>query len=211
MTPLVSVITPTWQRYDLLLGRCVPSVRAQDYGSIEHIIVSDGPDPDLAERMAKVTSWAGDSVRFEELPEHDPAVRWGVRCRLRGLEMAKGEYIAYLDDDNSFRPDHVSRLAAALEGSPDAGFAYSRMEVHGRGTPYLIGSDPPRCGLIDTSQIMHRAALAEAATWRDDGTQETVDWDLVDRWTAAGATWACVDAVTCDYYFMGTGFAGSAD
>ncbi len=44
---LVSVITPTWNRHDLLLNRCIPSVEAQTYPDIEHIIVSDGPDPDL--------------------------------------------------------------------------------------------------------------------------------------------------------------------
>lgn len=209
MTPLVSVITPTWQRYDLLLGRCMPSVAAQSYGHIEHIIVSDGPDPGLAERMAKVTAWAGDSVRFQELPAHGirwgdaPAARWGVDARLCGIEMAKGEYIAYLDDDNSFRPEHVARLVAALEANPDAGFAYSRMLVSGRGTPYLIGTDPPACGLIDTSQIMHRAALTGAASWRDDGVQETIDWDLVARWMKAGTRWVLDDAVTCDYYFNG--------
>jgi glycosyltransferase involved in cell wall biosynthesis len=188
-------------RKDLLLGRSMPSVAAQAYGNVEHIVVSDGPDEDLAERIAKVAAWSPVPVRFDELPDHDPAVRWGVRCRLRGLELAKGDYIAYLDDDNSFRPEHVARLVAALEADPDAGFAYSRMQVSGRGTPYLIGTDPPRCGLIDTSQIMHRAALAHAATWRDDGVQETVDWDLVDRWIKAGARWVLDDAVTCDYYF----------
>lgn len=199
--PLVSIVTPTWQRYEFLLGRCMPSVQAQTYGNVEHIIVSDGPDPELAERIARVTAWRGDSVRFEQLPEHDPAIRWGLHARLRGIDLAKGDYIAYLDDDNSFRPEHVARLAAALEASPGAGFAYSRMQVNGRGPAYVIGTDPPVCGLIDTSQIMHRRALA--APWRDDGSQETIDWDLVSRWMAAGTRWVLDDAVTADYYANG--------
>jgi glycosyltransferase involved in cell wall biosynthesis len=193
-------VTPTWQRYDLLLGRCMPSAAAQDYGNIEHVIVSDGPDPELAERIARVTSWSRVPVRFEQLPEHDPAIRWGLHARLRGIALAKGDYIAYLDDDNSFRPAHVSRLVAALEANPAAGFAYSRMQVNGRGPAYLIGSDPPASGLIDTSEIMHRPGLLEVATWQDDGTQETIDWDLIARWMAAGVSWVLDDAVTCDYY-----------
>ena len=52
MTPTVSVVTPTWQRHDLLMDRCIPSVAAQDYPDVEHVICSDGPDPDLAERLA---------------------------------------------------------------------------------------------------------------------------------------------------------------
>ena len=51
MKPLVSVITPTWLRHDWLLHRCMPSVQGQTYPHIEHIIVSDGPDPELAVLM----------------------------------------------------------------------------------------------------------------------------------------------------------------
>jgi glycosyltransferase involved in cell wall biosynthesis len=182
----------------------MPSVAAQPYINVEHVIVSDGPDPELAYRIAKVATWRRPgSVRFEQLPEHDPAIRWGLHARLRGIDLAKGDYIAYLDDDNAFRPEHISRLVAALEATPAAGFAYSRMQVNGRGPAYLIGSDPPFCGLIDTSQIMHRRALLDVATWQDDGAQETIDWDLVARWMAAGVTWACVPEITADYYAAG--------
>jgi hypothetical protein len=31
----------------------------------------------------------------------------------------------------------------------------------------------------------------------------TIDWDLVSRWMAGGATWVHVPQVTCDYYFHG--------
>ena len=47
-SPLVTVVTPTWQRHPLLFSRCVPPVQAQDYPAVEHIVVSDGPDPVLA-------------------------------------------------------------------------------------------------------------------------------------------------------------------
>jgi glycosyltransferase involved in cell wall biosynthesis len=197
--PLVSVVTPTWRRNDLLIGRCIASVGAQTHASIQHVVVSDGPDPALAARMADL----GDLVTFEELPEHDPVARWGHRARLRGLELAKGDYIAYLDDDNAFRPDHVARLAAALEADPGAGFAYSLIQMNGHGPAYIVGADPPFCGGIDTSAIMHRRTLLETATWRDEGWQETVDWDLVARWMSAGITWAFDGEITADYYFSG--------
>jgi len=194
--PLVSVVTPTWERHDLLYTRSIPSVAAQEYPAVEHVIVSDGPDPWLAD------FFAGSAIRFEALPEHDPAARWGHRARLRGIELARGEYIAYLDDDNAFRPDHIARLVAALEADPDAGFAYSMIAMNGNGAGYTVGSDPPYHGGIDTSAIMHRRSLLDVATWRDEGPgQITVDWDLVERWIAAGITWARVPEVTADYYF----------
>ena len=190
---LVSVITPTWQRHDLLLDRCIPSVAAQGYPNIEHVVVSDGPDPALAEKVP-------DSVRFAELGAHDPGARWGHWARLRGLELAAGEYIAYLDDDNAFRPGHLAKLAAALDADPAAGFAYSQIMMHNGGSSYVVGVPPPAYGQIDTSAIMHRRGLLDTATWRDAG-QLTIDWDIVERWLHAGAGWAHVPEVTADYYF----------
>lgn len=194
--PLVSVITPTWQRHDLLFSRCVPAVAKQDYRPLEHIVVSDGPDPVLREIFAgRVDA----PVRLAELAEHPPEAQWGHHARLHGTGLAKGEYIAYLDDDNSWRPDHVRLLVAALEET-GAGFAYGKMAVHGRGE-YVIGTDPPAYGQLDTSMIVHRRELLGVATWRWYPGIPTVDWDLAERWMAAGATWGHVPHVTADYYF----------
>jgi glycosyltransferase involved in cell wall biosynthesis len=192
--PLISVITPTWRRHDLLLGRCVPSVRLQDYPAVEHVVVSDGPDPDLAARMAAEAP----DVVFAELGEHDPGARWGHHARLHGIGLAAGDLIAYLDDDNEFRPQHLSAVAAALQAD-GAGFAYSQALFHQEGAAWVVGAQPPSYGQIDTSVIVHRRELLPAATWRDEG-QETVDWDLVHRWLQAGATWAFHQEITVDYH-----------
>ena len=198
--PSVSVVTPTWQRHDLLLNRAVPSVVGQDYPAIEHIIVSDGPDPVLRKELIRYDGLAA-VTRFAELPEHDPEAQWGHYARLHGLDLAKGEYIAYHDDDNSWHSYHVRLLVRALEET-GADFAYPLMAVHGRGE-YVIGTDPPAEGQIDTSMIVHRRELLDVATWRWYPGIPTIDWDLVERWMAAGATWTRVNAVTCDYYFHG--------
>ena len=52
---------------------------------------------------------------------------------------------------------------------------------------------------IDTSLIVHRRELLERGTWEQ--SMPTIDWDLVERWLAAGATWSFVPHVTMDYYF----------
>jgi len=196
--PLVTAVSPTWQRHDLLFSRCIPSVQAQDYPALEHIVVSDGPDPVLR-RALMAQPFVDPGVRFTELPEHPPEAQWGHHARLHGIDLAKGDYIAYLDDDNSWRPGHVRALVAALEET-GAGFAYGKMHVHGRGE-YLIGTDPPAEGQIDTSMIVHRRELLGLATWRWHPGIPTIDWDLVSRWMAAGATWVRVPHVTADYYF----------
>ena len=195
MSPTVSVITPTWQRHDLLLSRCVPSVAAQDYPAVEHVIVSDGPDPDLRGKLDELPG-----VRFEELAEHDPAARWGHWARLHGIAVAKGEYITYLDDDDAYTSDHASVLAGALDSRPDAGFAYSRMVSHNSssGGTWRVGSDPPGYGAIGTPMIMHRRSLLEVATWEQ--SLPSIDWDLVERWLAAGTAYVSVDVDTVNVW-----------
>jgi glycosyltransferase involved in cell wall biosynthesis len=168
-------------------------VAAQDYARVEHIVVSDGPDVELREKLA------GLDLRYEELPEH-PDAQWGHYARLHGIDLAKGDYIAYHDDDNSWHSYHVRLLVRALEET-GADFAYPRMAVHGRGVEYVIGTDPPAEGHIDTSMIVHRRELLELATWRWYPGIPTIDWDLVERWMAGGATWTRVPHVTADYYF----------
>jgi glycosyltransferase involved in cell wall biosynthesis len=199
MTPLCSVITPTWQRHGLLLDRCIPSVLAQDCPAVEHVIVSDGYEPDLYPAMLERygAEIAAGRIRYDELYEHAGA-RWGHWCRLRGIEVARSPYLAWLDDDNAFRPSHVSRLVTLLDAG--AQFAYSRVMFHAPSGTYPVGGDPPCLGQVDTSGIANRKDLHEVATWRDEG-QQTIEWDLVERWIAAGATWAFDEEITADYYF----------
>ena len=100
-------------------------------------------------------------------------------------------------------PDHVSRLAALLDAG--AGFAYSQVLFHSHGgESHVVGLDPPRCAAIDTSGIANLKSLHESVTWRDEG-QQTIEWDLAERWMAAGVSWAFDAKVTADYYMAGAG------
>lgn len=206
---LISVITPTWQRHKLLMERCVASVYSQTWPQVEHVIVSDGPDRDLAAVLAQ-DLWRrplkSRPLVFDQLSEHDSAgpIDYGSRARNRGLALAAGDLIAYLDDDNVFRPDHLRLLAAAIEAS-GADFGYSRMLRHPTGDE--IGVEPPQYGGLDTSLLMHRRGVPEKyGLWPlpDElgADKHAPDWGVVERWLAAGATWVHVPAITVDYYFQ---------
>lgn len=192
MSPLVSVITPTWKRHDLLLNRCIPSVACQTYPNMEHIVVSDGPDDLL--RETPNLGW----IRYFELPEHIPG-HIGNPARLFGISKAEGEYIAYLDDDDAYRPEHVALHVAALESTPGAGFSRSIMASHNPSGMLPIGYGNPAAGNIGTPMIVHKRELLEVATWRD-GFSEYEDWELVEQWIRAGVSWAAVDEITIDVY-----------
>lgn len=190
----ICVITPTWQRHDLLLQRCMPSVATQTV-PVHHIICSDGPDPELRELLSTYP------VTYVEATEHsndDPNV--GARARNDGLEKAtEYDYIAYLDDDNSYRPEHIELLSTALQEHPEADFVYSRMFRHGLGDE--IGSPPPSYGTIDSSVIMHRRDTHLKFGWWPVPSWYEVDWQLISNWLLGGASWFFVPVVTVDYYY----------
>jgi glycosyltransferase involved in cell wall biosynthesis len=192
MSPLVSVVTPTWNRHEMVLDRCIPSVQAQTWPHVEHIVVSDGPDPDLRKQIPDLPN-----LRFIELDRHDPAARWGHWARLRGIDEAAGELIAYLDDDNAYRPEHLAEMVKVLE-DPDIDFAYGRMLMHFPGQEWEIGLVVPAYGQIDTSMLVHRRELLDRNTW--EPSLPTIDWDIVYRWMTSGARWRYVPQVTVDYY-----------
>jgi len=190
----ISVVTPTWQRHHLLISRCMPSVAAQTV-PVEHVVVSDGPDETLRGLLAE------EAVVYVEVAEHaDDPCNYGARARNRGLEVATGDFIAYLDDDNAFRPNHVELLATALANNPDRDFSYSQMLRHGIGD--IVGLEPPTYGWIDSSILMQRKDThLKFGLWPVPAPY-AVDWELIRGWMSNGATWIFVPEVTVDYYYI---------
>jgi glycosyltransferase involved in cell wall biosynthesis len=196
--PWCSIITPTWNRHDLLFDRCIPSVQAQSYPRVEHIVASDGPDPELSARLHPAGPDSRSNLWYRELDWHDPAEHWGHHARLLGIEYSSGEFIGYCDDDDSLRPEHCELLATALIADPEAGFAVSRMMSHGSAHDAVIGYGPLAAGNVGTPMIMHRREILDISTWGPAGLLE--DWELVNRWLAAGIKHVAVDAETSDVW-----------
>jgi hypothetical protein len=209
--PLVSVITPTWQRRELL-AMAMLNVSMQTYRPIEHVIVSDGPDPELAvDGVLPLDLANGARDDFGDLawrlvmlgrnwstflPDSFCAAPVTV-----GMLAASGEYQTWLADDERMDPEHIAALVAALEAT-GADFAYSRVRMHAIGqTPehgYDIGTDPPRLGQI--TNCLYRTTLLRYGLY-PFGAGMTSDWACIERWMAAGARWAYVDRVTLTHRY----------
>lgn len=205
LVPLITVITPTWHRHDLLLGRCIPSVHAQTYPRIQHVIVSDGPDWELARKLEAMDLFTYPrrvTTLFDQLTPDERGGRWGVAPRLRGLQHAAGTLVAYLDDDDAYRPDHIAMLAGALAEHPEDGFAYSKMASHGSTDEppggVIIGTPELGPCAVGSPMIMHRKELIQVATWGPPNDME--DWRLVDRWLQSGITARFVPVTTVDVW-----------
>lgn len=212
--PLVSVCTPTWQR-PFHLARCMLSVAAQDYrGPVEHVIVSDGPDPLLGTaRFAQFCAQLalhhpGYTAAVHQLPAHDPGNWWGQAAKTAAFALASSGLLCELDDDDAYRPFHVRLLAAAL--APGTGFAFSRMWIG----PGAVGSPltPAEESMIQGDHgfpgkwnslrglqtVMFRRELLAVAGL--EPRTNHLELAMCRRWAAAGVPWAFVDRVTVDMY-----------
>jgi len=196
--PLVSVITGTWQRHDLLM-EAIQNVREQIYPHLEHVIVSDGPDERLRDLVAYVSMQRPDvPIRFVELGRNLSTFvpdSFGAAPVLTGQMLARGEYQTWLADDERMAPDHIEGLVAACEES-GADFAYSQCRMWWVGRPdhsWIIGTDPPQCGQI--TNTLHRATILKHGLY-PFGAGMTSDWTLYETWIKAGARWAFVPRVT---------------
>jgi glycosyltransferase involved in cell wall biosynthesis len=191
----VAVITPTWGplRHRSLLDRCIPSVAAQSYSDWEHLVISDGPDPGL---RLEIGDGFVPGVRYLELDKHLEPHSYGNNVRNIAADHTDAEYLAYLDSDNAYRPDHLEVLVRAIEAT-EADFAYSRMQIVGGPE---IGADPPCLGQVDTSLIFHRRRdLERFGGWPVEPGYGT-DWKFIEGWIQKGASWAFVPKITVDYH-----------
>ena len=113
---LVSVVMPTYKRSEKLI-RAIDSILNQTYKKIELYLVNDNePDDEYtAELKERVAQYKSDS-RFH-LVIQDKHVN-GAVARNIGIRMAKGEYIAFLDDDDWWMPNKIERQLSELELLP---------------------------------------------------------------------------------------------
>ncbi len=115
---LVSVLVRSMDRPTL--QRALDSIAAQDYPSIEVVVVAAGEAQhrELADRCGNFPLRLVRSARPLARPEAANVA----------LEAARGDWFNFLDDDDELLPAHVSRLRAALDANPGARLAHSVSE-----------------------------------------------------------------------------------
>lgn len=113
--PLVSVCVGTYNRGQLLVNRCLKSILSQDYENIEVIVVGDCCTDNTEQLVGEIKD---KRLHFVNLPERgkypeNPRFRWmvaGTTTFNYALNLAKGDFITHLDDDDEYMTDRIKRL-----------------------------------------------------------------------------------------------------
>lgn len=179
--PLVSVILPTKDRAGVL-PVSVQSVLDQTYERWELVIVDDGSSDGTAEVLAPYLR--DPRVR---LVSHETN-RGVAAARNTGLAAATGDYVAFLDSDNTWEPDFLEVMVRFVRsGNHRIAYAMSALEEQGgknrrrfRGMPYSREALLER-NYIDCIVILHERSMLTEAGGFDESLRRNVDWDYLIR------------------------------
>lgn len=134
--PLVSVIIPTYNR-PAFLGETLDSVLGQTYKNIEIIVVDDGsPGSEIEELIQEMQ--AKDNIKYYKISNSGKP----SRPRNYGFAKSKGQYLAFLDDDDIWDATKIQKQVDVLEANLDFGIAHCYCKVideHGTLTNEIIG------------------------------------------------------------------------
>lgn len=120
---MISVIIPTHNRKDLLV-RAVESVLNQTYKDFEIVIVADGCTDDTS-KIVKNLKLRDSRIRFYE---YHPA-KGGNVARNIGIEKSRGEYIAFLDDDDEWLPNKLEKQLSLFQDDSEIGLVYTGVNI----------------------------------------------------------------------------------
>ena len=188
--PLVSVVIPVFNRARQI-GRAIESVVAQTYSHFEIIVVDDASTDDLTAALAE-----GADPRLRCVVH--PRNRGAAAARNTGVAAAKGEFVAFLDSDDSWYRDKLAFQVAAMRDQPPevaghvcaydcikTGYAPRRVAPNWLSQPFsravLFGCT---CG-PGTTLLCRRAVLAEVGPF-DETLRRQEDWDWLLRLAATG-------------------------
>lgn len=212
--PLVSVLMSTHNRR-VFLPAAIESIRAQNYSDWELCLVCDGGPPvdDIA------AAFADPRIRVLTLPER----RGKGHAVNQAFAMCRGEYVAYLDDDDIWYPDHLERLMLAVRELPGIRMAYSDAALvtldmaappHKREIGrtlrynYQVTLNPMlEHNFINGISVLHHRDLFTLAGGLDPRLKALIDFDMWRRLMVHTYAYH-VSRVTADHYLRKNG--GSA-
>jgi glycosyltransferase involved in cell wall biosynthesis len=175
----ISVVIPTYNRVTFLKD-AIDSVLAQTFLDFELIVVDDGSTDDTP----KLLSSYNNKVRVITQTNQGPSA-----ARNRGIETAKGEWIAFLDSDDVWKPDKLKKQVQFITDNPDTkicqteevwirnGKRVNPKKKHEMHSGWIYEKCLPLCIVSPSSVMIHQDVFEKAGLF-DETMLACEDYDL---------------------------------
>jgi glycosyltransferase involved in cell wall biosynthesis len=209
--PMVSVVIPAYKAA-ARIRETLDSVFAQTYQDFEIVLVNDGsPDTDALEAAIKGYDQRLIYVRQEN--------RGPSGARNTAIRAARGKYIACLDSDDIYLPEHLSRLVAVIEEKGlDLVYSDSFFTKDGRHVGRSFEREPQStpvtfeklltedCCVTTSAMMASRQAMIEAGLF-DERFRRCEDFDLWVRMSFRGAKMDLIRETGIEHRMLSDGLA----
>ena len=196
--PLFSVIMPSYNRKNIIT-KAIQSVLNQTYENFELIIVDDGSSDGTRELL---NSFLDSRIK---LIFHDTN-KGSSAARNTALNVANGEYIAYLDSDNEWDSKYLETMLGAFIELSDADALYCGQLLYTDDVPFAVRFGSFNKSLlhnsnyIDMNCFCHKKEVYNKIGGFDENLSRLVDWDLILR-TSNFFKLYSVPVLLSKYYF----------
>lgn len=202
-SPLVSIVIPTYNHAPML-QRALATVIEQTYQNWNAIVVNNFSTDNTLEVVAKFNDPRIQCVNFRNN---------GVigASRNEGIKLATGEYVAFLDSDDTWFPTKVEKSVSSLENGSDL-VCHAEYWIDESGKSRLVTYGPSEAAThhnliykgnrISTSATMVRATLLKEVNGFDVSPEliSTEDYDLWIRLAAKSNKFAFIDEPLGEYH-----------
>jgi hypothetical protein len=214
--PLVSFVVATHTNLETLMERALPSMLAQTYERIEIVIVGDAARPEIGRAVKGVGDprirYFNQTLRgpYDEAGERLWYVAGGPPSN-EAMRLARGRWIAGMDDDDMCAPERVERLLHAAR-ERDLEFCYGQILEHVPDAPdRLVCRFPPALGAVNLqASILHADLRFIAAELGDALFEVPGDWSRIRRMMRLGVRMGMIDDIVVEY-FRGPGWRIAAE
>lgn len=189
--PKISVIVPAYNTATLIAD-CLNSILAQTYTDFEAIVVNDG-SPDTAELEIAIAPYLNRIVYIRQ--ENKRA----AGARNTAIQRARGEFLAFLDSDDTWFPDHLASQMKLFEEHPTLDMVYSDCLVGdheqqrkfmdicpSQGEPTFSALVVERCQIPIPTVVVRKSAIVKAGLF-DESLARCDDYDMWLRTAFHGA------------------------
>jgi len=204
--PLVSVCVATYNRKELLVNRNLKSVLGQTYKNIEVIVVGDKCTDGTEEAIKELND---DRVKFRNRLIRGPYLGAGIAGTYpmnTALELASGDFVTHLDDDDEYSDDRIEKLLNIAQSTKSDFIFHAFLHQQGeRWTENRGGTTGLNVGKVTTSSVFYHNMFKEIH-WNPLAFEENEpgDWNRMRKIKALNPRISYCDELLVKHYQEGT-------